>query len=161
MPKGIYPRKLLKERFWDKVDKTKNCWEWKGTTRLGYGVIWRDKKWYPAHRLSWEMHCGDIPKKLFICHHCDNRKCVRPDHLFLGNQKDNMQDAFSKNRMVLPSVRAQGEKHGNVKLTEKQVLEIRKLYVPERFGYRKLAKKFGVAISTIKNIINKITWKHI
>lgn len=86
-------------RFWTKVEKTENgCWVFGGKKgvygqlRIGKDVI------VVAHRFSWELHYGEIPDGLFVLHHCDNLPCVRPDHLFLGRQKDNIRDMFMKGR---------------------------------------------------------------
>lgn len=96
--------KPLMPRFWEKVRRSKNgCWNWVGAvmrSRGGYGAFNRgNRKVISAHRFSWEVHNGSIPKGMFVCHHCDNPKCVRPNHLFLGTHKDNMSDATEKGRM--------------------------------------------------------------
>lgn len=95
-------------RFWAKVNKTEGCWEWTGgLSSGGYGVFYRTgpRTSQPAHRASWEIHNGPIPAGMFVCHHCDNRKCVRLDHLFLGDQAANMLDARLKERLGSPDVR--------------------------------------------------------
>lgn len=95
--------KTLEQRFWEKVDKTEECWNWTAATRnSGYGCIKVNGKVQDSHRLSWSLVNGDIQNGLFVLHRCDNRLCVRPDHLFLGTQKDNMRDATSKGRMSVP-----------------------------------------------------------
>jgi hypothetical protein len=89
-------------RLWDRVDTTGECWEWQGALYpAGYGIIGLDGGSHATHRLSWEIVNGPIPDGLFVCHKCDNRKCVRPDHLFLGTQKDNMRDMIAKGRHPL------------------------------------------------------------
>jgi hypothetical protein len=102
----------LIERFWRYIDKGDGCWEWIG--RFGgsasqgerYGVLrepGRDpRREYGAHRLSFEIHFGPIPADLFVLHRCDNRSCVRPDHLFLGTQLDNIRDMVAKGRQSQP-----------------------------------------------------------
>lgn len=91
------------ERFWKYVEKTDGCWWWRGACqgdRLRYGFMSAGSvaRRIKAHRLSWELAHGEIPTGLCVCHKCDNPLCVRPDHLFLGTQKDNSQDMVRKGR---------------------------------------------------------------
>lgn len=143
------------ERFWSKVKKTKTCWIWTTGKRKGYGVFCIKFKTLKAHRFSWEICKGPIPKNILVLHKCDNRACVKPSHLFLGTQQDNMKDMMSKNRQ------AKGEKHSQVKLTEKEVLRIRYLYSKGNISQRKLAKQFNVTQPMITNIVKRQNWKHI
>src|ERR1700730_16330475 len=83
----------LEERFWNGVKKTENCWEWtKAKTLAGYGLIGYGKKLLYAHRLSYEIHIGSIPEKMFVLHRCDNPSCVNPKHLWIGTNHDNVKD---------------------------------------------------------------------
>lgn len=95
------------KRFWSKVAFTANpnkCWEWQaGKTKYGYGELMIKNKQVYAHRLSWELTYGEIPDGLFVCHKCDNPKCVNPNHLFLGTNLDNVRDMVSKGRNKLPN----------------------------------------------------------
>lgn len=97
-------KRPAEDRFWEKVDKTENCWLWSASVNnQGYGEIHlgeRNDHCY-AHRFSWMINKGPIPKGLFVLHRCDNPRCVNPNHLFLGTQKDNLHDAMAKGRMPI------------------------------------------------------------
>ncbi len=88
-------------RFWAKVKKTKTCWIWCGSCNRGRGQINIDGKPKFASRVSWEMHNGPIPLGIKVLHKCDNPLCIRPSHLFLGTQTDNMRDCINKGRKAL------------------------------------------------------------
>jgi hypothetical protein len=104
------PLRGVEERFWAKVCKWPGgCWEWKGQIgHGGYGRLFaggRSRESKPAHRVSWELHYGPIPPDLFVCHHCDNPKCVRPSHLFIGTAADNVHDSMAKGRFNSARIR--------------------------------------------------------
>lgn len=87
--------------FWAKVEKTATCWLWKAQqTHNGYGRFWLKGKLQRAHRVSWQLHFGDIPLNQFVLHRCDTPQCVNPEHLFLGTQQDNVNDRERKGRGV-------------------------------------------------------------
>lgn len=149
----------IEERFWEKVKKTETCWIWSAHRRgnygrIGKGVTCRDVN---AHRVSWEIHNGPIPKGMNVLHRCDNRPCVNPDHLFLGTQADNLNDCVLKGRHG----DWRGEKNGRAKLTGKQVREIREKYLPKEVTASKLAKEYGVSRMHIYKILYRTNWKHI
>jgi hypothetical protein len=90
------------DRFYNHVGRPTpaGCWEWTGVLGgRGYGKFRFDDKMQPAHRVSWQITFGEIPDGLLVCHHCDNRLCVRPEHLFLGTASDNALDAYRKGRL--------------------------------------------------------------
>ena len=90
------------ERFFEKIEKTESCWIWTAGLRgkTGYGAFKINGKVIDSHRVSYTIHKGDIPVGMYVCHTCDNRKCVNPDHLFLGTAKDNHQDAVDKGKVI-------------------------------------------------------------
>jgi hypothetical protein len=144
------------ERLWTRVDVRFDhaaCWEWQGyRDRRGYGQIGVSRprrRLVYAHRLAWEDTNGPIPDGMMVCHSCDNPPCCNPAHLFLGTQRDNMQDASDKGRV----------KPHNVKLTEDQVRAIRALYgtMPQ---YR-IAERFGISKMSVSFIVRRMTWKHV
>jgi len=107
-----------------------------------------------AHQLSFKELVGPIPEGLGVCHTCDNPPCVRPDHLFLGTQADNLADMRAKGRQV------RGEQHGRRKLNESEVLNVRLLkqqHVPQR----QIASIYNISETAVSNIINNKRWKHI
>ena len=147
----------MRERFWAKVDKSGDCWEWTGgKMRGGYGSFKDDGgKTVYAHRISWAINCGRIPKGLCVCHHCDNPNCVNPSHLFLGTDKDNKQDSMGKGR------HAKGEIHGSAKLTEEDVKLARQIYADGKIGFGQLARRFGVCKRAMWKAIRRVTWKQV
>jgi len=173
MPTGVYvrkPRPLANPlpRFWKYVKKTPTCWLWqRGTARRGYGRFWWNGKSVVASRFIYERTFGVFPPHLFVCHRCDNPTCVRPDHLFLGTQAQNIQDAVKKGRRTacLPPPHVTGEKHGQAKLTLADVAEIRRLYTrnaapdPSPTSLRALGRKYGVSKYAIWSIIHGKTWR--
>lgn len=140
----------LQDRFFARFVKLENgCWQWRAhTDKDGYGVLPGDRKNTRAHRLSYELHKGQISDGFVICHHCDNPGCVNPDHLFVGTSKDNAQDALQKGRAYV------GEKNGRSKLTKENIKEI----LSSELNGVQLAKKFGVTKSTINRVKRREAW---
>ena len=152
-------RKLILASFISKIAIGNECWEWHGYRFIkGYGQArWKldnGRSEVEAHRISWLIFRGPIPMGQQVLHSCDNHPCVRPKHLFLGSQKDNMQDCLSKNRF------ARGEKQWKSRLTTQTVIAIRRLR-NTGLTYRQLSKQFNVGYSTIGNLLQGNTWKHI
>lgn len=140
-------------RFWSLVDKKKksDCWNWKGfITKYGYGQMSTNKLTSSrfAHRYSYVLHKGSIPEGMYVCHTCDNRKCVNPLHLFLGDHLENMNDMVRKGRA------ARGERSAHVKLKVKDVLKIRN----SDLSNSELARMFSVSNATITLIKNNKNW---
>lgn len=138
----VPPAAPLSERFWSYVDQSDNCWLWTGPRdRNGYGRISErtPRRSLLTHRVSWELHFGPIPDGLFVCHHCDNPPCVRPTHLFLGTQRDNMGDAAKKGRLQ----------------RKLSVADVRQIRTDFEAGETKkgLGRKFGVHATDIALIL--------
>lgn len=152
-----------KRRFWEKVnrvDDKNSCWEWTASTQtLGYGQFGFNGRPLVAHRVAWELKNGPIPKGINVLHRCDNRRCVRPSHLFLGTQKDNIRDMIRKGRARFGANAASGERHGSAKLNWTQVRRIRRLHKTGSYTLAKLGRMYGVTPSTIGYIIAGKTWK--
>ncbi len=146
--------------FWLKVKKMPGCWLWTGATmRNGYGVFHaRRYRKTVAHRFSWEIHNGPIPEGLFVCHHCDNRNCVRPDHLFVGTNKDNVADMRAKGRGSNGVTR--GEAHWYAKLTEEKVRLARRLFA-QGVTPLQIAQRVAVHRDTIYRVVRRKAWKHV
>jgi hypothetical protein len=141
------------ERFWYFVRKHESCWEWIGAVgRNGYGRFWDGKRLALVHRFAFELHFGEIPPSKFICHHCDNRRCVRPDHLFVGTAKDNREDMLRKGRWRKSRpVGLRGEKNGSAKLRDYQLPEIR-ARLASGATQTAVALEYGVSQHTIWRI---------
>ncbi len=134
------------------------CIEWgRHRNAQGYGTAYDPdtKTTERVHRTAWRRARGPIPKGLHVLHKCDNPPCYNVDHLFLGTQKQNMDDKRNKGR----DIHAAGETHGSSKLTAEQVTSIRERYRPGN-GLT-LGREFGVHKSTIARVAKGVTWKTI
>lgn len=148
------------ERFWQKVDKTGDCWIWTGSRnrRGGYGQFWLNGRFILAHRFAF----GNVPAGAEVCHHCDTPLCVRRDHLFLGTHGDNMRDASQKKRLStagMPPLK-RGSDNGNAILSAEQVCMVRQR-IANGEVQRRLATEFGVSNATISAIHKRRLWGHL
>lgn len=160
-------------RFWSRVIRKENeeCWGWTGKTdKDGYGIFAAISQFNEirAHRVSYVIHVGAIPKGIFVLHTCDNRPCTNPRHLFLGTALDNSQDMIRKGRQVI----AVGSGQGSAKLHESVINEIRQRYQSYYFSesvrtlrhpdnQSSLAREFGVDQAQISRIVNGSAWIHV
>ena len=147
-----------KERFFQYVDKTNSCWLWTGATSSGKGKARRAMFFFRgttthASRVAWIILIGD-PKQSLVLHTCDNDLCVNPDHLYLGTYGDNLRDRLIR----YPESVVRGSAHGQSKLTELQVKEIREKYIPYSYSQYRLAKEYGVARTTIQQLLEGRSW---
>lgn len=149
------------ERFWAKVERTgpNECWLWKGCgsrNRRGeiYGHFRVNGRMTRATRVSYELHNGPVPAGMVVRHKCDNPPCVNPAHLEVGTQRDNVKDRYDRGRQN----HVAGEKHGNAKLTEQNVRDIRSRAAAGANKHA-MAREYGVSNYAIYHAIHG--WKHV
>lgn len=159
-------------QFWKRVDRNGstpehvpglgNCWEWRGQVANGYGRL----SLYPngciyAHRASWQIHRGEIHSGLCVLHRCDNRLCVRPEHLFIGTRPENSADMVAKGRS-LKGRRGPvwGVAHPQAKLNADAIRSIR-VARGEGRTLISLAREHGVSKKTVLNVVHGRVWKHV
>ena len=151
-------RKSIQERFWRNVDRSGECWLWTaGTNDSGYGQIKFDGWMQKAHRVAWQLTYGPIPNGngyhgTCVCHRCDNPRCVRPEHLFIGTHGDNMADKKAKHRQI----RNKGTANGRAQLTESEVVRIR----ADKRTVRAIAFDYGIGTSQVSRIRRGAQWVH-
>lgn len=168
LPKHMIQVPLM-ELFMRHVTKTDNCWLWTaGKDKNGYGLASKGRGQTGtcrAHRRAWELFKGTIPIEMMVLHRCDNPPCVNPDHLFLGTNSDNMRDAHAKGRhksptQAKPESQVRGERQHLAKLNATKVKLIF-LYHNAGLKYREIARRIGIANTTVGNVIRRETWNHI
>jgi hypothetical protein len=143
------------EAFWASFERSGDCWVWPYATRgKGYGAVSLNGVDGYAHRFAWTLTNGEIPAGLSVLHRCDNPPCGNPDHLFLGTLADNNRDMVSKGRQ------ASGERARHARLTESEVIEIRRRHAAGERQYL-LASEFGVTKPTIHRVVRGHAWKHL
>jgi hypothetical protein len=143
--------------FWSRVSiaDDNSCWDFVGFVGIyGYGIFYHNKKQARAHRIAFLLHNGYLPEA--VCHTCDNRKCCNPKHLFAGSKGDNNRDRHAKGR----SAGSPGEAHHNHKLTESDVVEIRRMLM-SGMKNRDIAASFNVTEFTISDVKRRKSWKHV
>lgn len=151
------------KRFWSKVavQRPDDCWLWTAATANGYGYFWAYDNNVRAHKVALFLKTGIDPFPSEVCHACDkryaigdltNRRCCNPFHLFPGTRQDNHADMVAKNRQAF------GKRHGNVKLNEQDVLDIRRIYSEGGISQRRLGEQFLVTESNIQYIVRRRTW---
>jgi hypothetical protein len=146
------------ERFLSKVNRSNQdaCWLWLAgiNRKAGYGAFWipSTKKHVLAHRFSYTLYVGEIPEGMYVCHTCDNPKCVNPAHLFVGTGADNVADKVSKGRT------AKGARLPETKLSEEQAREIKRVIRNEEWKPRNLAEQYGVTRQLIYAIRSGRAW---
>ena len=159
MPKLVTP---LAQRFWSKVRVTDGCWEWgAGKMATGYGAIGLGPRGYGvgnAHRVSYMLANGAIPNGVLVLHGCDNRGCVNPDHLYLGDYSRNLRDAYERGGRAR---RPKGETHHRAKVTEADVRDIRHRYAGGQVTQAALGIEYGIGCDQVSRIVNRHVWAHV
>lgn len=159
LPAGAELQKL-ERRLWAKIDKgaPEECWEWTARRNAdGYGQFYLEGKLALAHRMAWWLIHSSIPESICVLHTCDNPPCCNPNHLFLGTKADNAEDRDGKGRRRAPK----GELNTAAKLTEEQVLAIRRESASGETSQKELAHEYGVTPPAISKIVLRKTWRHI
>lgn len=148
------PRLTVMERFWRKTRVEGDCIVWIGAKTHGYGVFAPiGTKTYQTHRWLYQQALGELPSNVDVMHSCDNRPCVRLQHLSSGSRQANMQDASAKGRTC------RGEARANAKLTEAQVVELRERHAAGE-SLAVLAAVFDLGVMVVHRIVTGQSWAH-
>jgi hypothetical protein len=184
MAKRISSPEQAEKRFWSRVDKSGECWLWtraRGGYKEKYGVFSPFGKQGYAHRFSYTVTYGEIPEGLCVCHRCNNGLCVNPSHLYLGTAAENSRDA-KRDGLFLSGVNSpafkryagrvhevepptrlsiSGTNNIRARLNEDQVREIRRLVDGGHATRTDVARQFGIGRSTVRLVVDRITWRHV
>jgi hypothetical protein len=156
------PTRTPWHRFWNRVRQSPGCWEWQGDIdEGGYGIFalthgtpQRATRWLIGYIRGWPMVKGEV-----AAHHCDNRPCVRPSHLFVTDTQGNVADRDAKGRQM------RGERHHAAVLTEALILEIRAEWQTGQHSQQMLANRYGIHQTTVSRIVSSYSqvriWKHV
>lgn len=146
------------KRFINKLtqEKDSDCTIFHGEILCsGYGRMCINYKKIVAHRISYLIFKGDIPENKLVLHSCDNRRCVNPDHLFLGTYQSNMDDKVLKNRQ------SKGELTNRTSLDETTVIKIREIRKNKKMKYKDIALLFNISTPSAGDICRRRSWKHV
>lgn len=143
-------------RFWKSFEKTDGCWLWRSVDPGTYGRMKVEGRDTGAHRVSFVIHGGVIPRGMLVCHTCDVPACVNPKHLFVGSVQDNAIDCVAKNRCARKA--PLGQRNARARLTEEDVRMIRAY---PKVGMREMARKLGVHYRAVWSVRHGETWKHV
>src|SRR2546422_6490367 len=147
------------QRFWEKVavGAASACWLWTASTRDGYGQFRLGKKMLKAHRVAFHLaNHGELSESVLVCHRCDVRRCVNPEHLFSGSQKENVRDMFLKHRD--PNRRQIGERHPSAKLSFEKAKQIREEAATGKYSRTELGRMFSVSRRTVSSVLCGDRW---
>ena len=153
-------------KLWNYTRQEGDCWVW---TRCrfenGYGAFKVANKQWRTHRLAWTLMHGEIPAGLQVNHHCDNKACINPAHLYVGDQKQNRQDAVRRGRTAKgirngmythPESRSTGERNSNHKITDEQRADMRIAYAQGGVTLSQLGKQYGITAQSVYSSVKRI-----
>lgn len=143
------------ERLCDKLEEVDGCYEYQGAiTDNGYGFIWYKGRNHYAHRIAWLIENGEIPQGMLVLHECDNRRCVRVKHLFLGTHQDNTSDMIAKGRQVIACGEAKSAfKESTIRLIKQEL--------KAGITQREIGRRYGMTRENVSAIARGLSWRHV
>lgn len=157
--RGLTPVETFRY-FMPEQPPSEGCWLWTGSVHdFGYGTFMCQGVHVYAHRVSYELFIGPIPKGLLVRHRCDNPPCCQPAHLLPGTDADNVRDMDERGRRVAAGSR--GSSNPGARLSEADVLHIRAMHADGQWDAADLSESFGITRKTVYSIVNRKTWRHI